>query len=305
MATRQQGTMGASSDGSRLRAGRGVVFAAALGAVGLLFWIPLHLLSVLALEREYYSHIPLIPVIAVILLWRGRDDVFRNVEFSPKLGALFLTAALILEWMANRFAYRLGENDSLSIAIAGFVVAVWGTFLLCYGRRALRAGLFPLAFLLLMAPIPEFVRARLVSGLQQGSAELCAWLFKVSGVPFFREKLIFTLPGVKIEVAEACSGIRSTIALFITTLLAGHLFLRSVRKEVLLLLALLPVVIFKNAVRIVTLTLLGVHVNPAFLHGELHRDGGFLFFLLGMALLAPLFFWLRRTSNQSRPAASS
>ena len=143
-------------------------------------------------------------------------------------------------------------------------------------------------------PIPDFLRTRLILGLQRGSADVCSWLFQLSGTPVFREDLTFTLPGVKIRVAEACSGIRSTIALSITALVAGHLFLRSARKDLVLMLTLLPVVVFKNAVRIVTLTLLAVYVDPAFLRGDLHRDGGFLFFLLGMALLIPVFLWLRR-----------
>ena len=89
-------------------------------------------------------------------------------------------------------------------------------------------------------------------------------------------------PTVAIEIADECSGIRSSLALVMTVLLAGHMFLTSAWKKALLALAVIPLTIVKNGIRIVSLTLLAVHVNPSFLTGQLHHEGGIVFFVLAL-----------------------
>jgi exosortase len=122
---------------------------------------------------------------------------------------------------------------------------------------------------------------------------MVAALFTLTGTPYLREEFVFTLPKFVIEVADECSGIRSTIALLLTTLIAGHLFLGSGWARLFLVLAIFPVTILKNGIRIVSLSLLASHVNPDFLIGRLHSDGGIVFFLMALALLAPVLNLLR------------
>ena len=282
---------------------RTACFAAMLAASILLFWVPLHTLFVFSFQYEYNSYIVLIPGLALALLFWERRKVVIQGKSSPHWAAALLLLAAVGGWAANRFASRLGENDYLALAVLAFVLLVWGGFALSYGGEALRQAYFPLLFLLLMVPAPQFVLTKLVTGLQYASAEMTSWLFHLSGVPVFRDGLNFTLPGIRIQVAPECSGIRSTMALFVLSLLAGHLFLRSLRKQFVLMAALLPVVVLKNAVRIATLTLLSVYVDPGFLKGSLHNEGGILFFVLGMALLAPLFLWLRRQPGDTKRTA--
>jgi exosortase/archaeosortase family protein len=119
------------------------------------------------------------------------------------------------------------------------------------------------------------------------------------GVPVIRHGFLFSLPGADIEVAEECSGIHSGLSLFIAGLLAEHILLQGYWKKACLVLCIFPIAIFKNAVRIVTIAWLGIHVNPDFFHGQLHRQGGLPFSLLSLALLAVLIWLLRR------PMASS
>jgi exosortase/archaeosortase family protein len=88
---------------------------------------------------------------------------------------------------------------------------------------------------------------------------------------------------------------RSSLALLLTTLLAGHRLLTSPWKKALLVLAAVPVAVIKNAVRIVTLTLLAAHVDPGFLTGQLHHEGRIVFYLLALAILAPVLTILRRS----------
>jgi len=130
--------------------------------------------------------------------------------------------------------------------------------------------------------------------LQAGSAEIAEILFNLTGVPVLREGLVFRLASVNIEVARECSGIRSTIALFILALPVVHYGLHSLWKKLFFLACAFFMMILKNGMRIVTLTLLAMYVDPSFLFGKLHRDGGIVFFLLGLLLLLPVLLLLQR-----------
>jgi exosortase len=113
-------------------------------------------------------------------------------------------------------------------------------------------------------------------------------LFRCSGVPVLKSGFVLTFPTLDIEVAKQCSGIRSSIILLISSMVLSHLFVRSRWGKILLVLAAVPISIAKNAVRIFTLSMLGMKVDPGFLYGRLHRSGGVIFFLLAMAGLAAL-----------------
>jgi exosortase len=154
-------------------------------------------------------------------------------------------------------------------------------------------------FLLLLTIPPPAASMRWAEvALQHASADVSYVILKLTGTPVFRHGLVFSLPGMDIEVARECSGIRSTTALLITAILAGHLLLRASWSKACLVLLAIPVSIFKNAVRIATLSWLGVYVNPEVLHGELHRYGGLPFTLLALGLLVPLLLGLMRLEER-------
>ena len=116
------------------------------------------------------------------------------------------------------------------------------------------------------------------------------------GVPLLRDGFVFQLPGINIEVAEQCSGIRSTLALFITSIIAGHLLLKTSWKKVILSLAVFPIAVVKNGARIVTLSMLGSYVDERFItQSLLHSRGGIPFFILALALFVPILWVLRRS----------
>ncbi|MGB6430993.1 MAG: archaeosortase/exosortase family protein, partial [Candidatus Acidiferrales bacterium] len=99
-------------------------------------------------------------------------------------------------------------------------------------------------------------------------------------------------------------GIRSTLALMITTVVASYLFLKSSWRRVILCLAVIPLAVFKNGLRIATLSVLAIYVNPGFLTGNLHHRGGFVFFLIALVPIALLLFWFQRRENRSARAAA-
>ena len=263
------------------------------------FWTHLSALIGFSFQQEHYSHIILVPLVGAALLFLERKQIFSHVEtrWMPGFG-LFAVGALCY-WVGRRYFASSSENDQLSIAIFSVVVIWVGGFVLCYGLCAFRKGLFPVLFLFLMVPIPDFLLNQAISWLQSGSTEVSHAFFELMGVPVLRNGFIFSLPGVNIEVARECSGIRSSLALFITTLLAGHLFLRSTWTKAVLTFITLPMLVVKNGIRIVTVTMLSIYVDPGFLTGRLHQQGGILFFLLALVFLAPALRLLQ-TSERSR-----
>ena len=195
-------------------------------------------------------------------------------------------------------SYFGGSAWPEGLRLSGYILSLvflWvGGFSLFFGRVATKAGYFPLLFLFLTVPLPNAILNGIVYVLQTQSANLTDFFFRLLGVPVLREGLIFHLASVSIEVSQECSGIRSSMALFILALLVTHFYLRSFWKKVLFLACGLVMMIIKNGIRIVTLTLLAMYVDPGFLTGRLHRDGGVVFFLIGLFLLLPLLWFLQR-----------
>lgn len=213
-------------------------------------------------------------------------------------GIVVMILGVVLHWITTRDSLSWQGDDSLSAA-AFAILLIWvGGFLASYGLPAVREAAFPLLFLLLMIPLPEQFLNWTIELLQRGSTEISYLLFNLVGVPALKQGFVISVPGISIEVAAECSGIRSSLALLITCLLAAHLYLRTPWKIAVFILLVLPLSIIKNGIRIVTLTLLSLYVDPRFLTGSLHRDGGFVFFLLALLLLFPVFLALERSERR-------
>jgi exosortase len=271
---------------------------------GLAFLRTLIALVHYSLGNESSSHILLIPLVAFFLLYLERQTIFSITRASVASGSALALGGVVLFWLARLPPVPQEGNWLLSLQTLSVVLVWMGGFLICYGFAAFRAAAFPFLFLLLMVPIPDVILDRIILALQEGSTEIAYLIFQAVGIPVLRHGFLLTVPGVTIEVAKECSSIRSSIALFITCLLAAHLYLRTGWKMLLLVVLCFPLSILKNGVRIATLTLLSIYVDPSFLTGKLHRDGGFVFFFLALLLLWPVFLWMEK-SDKPRSAAIS
>jgi exosortase len=245
-------------------------------------------------NREYYSHILLIPFISGYLVFIKRKDIFHEEFYSFGAGGAFLFIGIALYAIGYIFKTNFNQNDYASITTLSAIILISGAFILFYGISSFKKALFPLFFLIFTVPIPSFLMDRLIYFLQSGSTEFANLLLLTSGVPFFRDGFFFHLSNMSVEVAKQCSGIRSGLALFITALLAGHLFLKTGRNKIILAICALPITMFKNGIRVVTLSLLGNYVNPIILESSLHREGGIPFFIVALLLLAPILYFLRK-----------
>jgi exosortase len=244
------------------------------------------------------SHIVLVPFVSAALIYLNRKNIFQSVQYSPFPGALAMMAAAALFVGAVTFGAQLPEADRLALATSSFLVMWVGGFLWFYGTAAFRKALFPLLFLAFCIPFPSAVLDGTIAVLQRGSAEVALVLLKMTGTPVYREGFVLAMPNLVVEVAPECSGIRSGISMLILNLLAGNLLLNSWWRRAALVIAAIPIQIFKNAVRIDTISLLTIHVDPGIIDGRLHHDGGIVFFLLGLALVYPILLMLIKSEGK-------
>jgi exosortase len=260
------------------------------------------------LDNKDASQIFLVPFVSAALLFLNRKKIFGQVEYGVLGGALMASAAILLGIASRKWGPQLDEGDRIGLSMASFLVLWLACFLLFYGRHAFRAAMFPLLFLLFSIPIPSVILDPLIAVLRQGSTEISVMLLRLSGTPLYRDGFLLTMPcpqcamppRLTVDVAPECSGIRSFISMVILGLIAGNVLLESNWRRVALILVAIPVMIFKNALRIATLSLLTIHVDPGILASRLHREGGIPFFVVGLALIYPFLALLIRSERRNR-----
>jgi exosortase len=251
----------------------------------------------MSLEAGYSSHIVLLPFIAAYLVWSQRAVVFSDPSYSWVPGLIVWTVALIIGSCAFFVAPRTAPALVPLLTVLSTILLIVAGYLTFFGSETLRKSAFPLLLLFFMLPVPGFLVEKVIYFLQAGSAWLSEAMFSILGMPVFRDGFLMTVPGVTIEVAQECSGINSSIALFILMLLFAQETLKTNSRRAVLVLLIIPLSILKNAIRIVTLTVLATKVDPSFLTGRLHHQGGFVFFLITLVIAYPIWKWLRRSES--------
>jgi exosortase C (VPDSG-CTERM-specific) len=271
-------------------------FVVFLAALSLAFAFPLFRLFAHAAHNELYSHIFLIPV-ATLYLAMGRLR-----EIKPALGShgcLALACAVMgagllsLYFCGAKLGWTLAGVDRLALTTGSYLAFVTSGLLLFLGAAFLRAILFPWALLLFLVPFPAAVEYGIEVFFQRTSAEMAHWLMSLAGLPFLRDGLFFRLPGILLEVARECSGIRSSLVLFITSLVGGMMLLQRPSSRAILALAVIPLAIVRNSFRILTVAWLCVHIGPEMIHSPIHRRGGPIFFLLSLIPFFALLLFLK------------
>ncbi|MFV1950678.1 MAG: exosortase/archaeosortase family protein [Nitrospinota bacterium] len=265
----------------------------------IVFYVSLRDLLTLSFHKEVYSHIVLIPLVSGYFMYSERKIIFSDRRYSFAPGMIFIIIGIILYVIGRIQGGKLNQNDYFSLMTFAALVFWLGGFVLFYGIQSFRNIRFPFLFLIFMIPIPTLILDKIVLLLQKGSAEAAYGFFLIAGIPFVREGFTFHLPEFSVEVARQCSGIRSSIALFITSVLTGHLFLGTGWRKIVLTLSIFPITMVKNGLRITILTLLGAYVDRTFITNSfLHKKGGVFFFVLALLLLTPILWFLRRSEKR-------
>lgn len=225
-----------------------------------------------------FSHGFLVPIFAAYLVWTKRTALLET-KIAPTwsgIALVFLGLAVLLlgVYGAELFLSRI----SLVILLAGLVLGFGGWQLL----KELR---FPLLVLLLAIPIPFIVFNEITLPLQTLASKLASALLPLFGVPVLREGNVIELPAMKLEVAEACSGIRSLMSLFTLAVFYGYFMDKSNLRRVLLALASIPIAIAANALRILGTGLCVQYWDPDKALGFFHEFSGWVMFLVSLGCL--------------------
>jgi exosortase len=266
------------------------------GAVGARWWtawgpiIVLSLLLVLLYDRigvklvrdwgdlPDFSHGYLIPFFAAFLLWDKREQI-RQTPVKPSWGGIWLVALGLFELLVGVF------GADLFLQRTSFIVLVAGLVWTLLGKAMLSRVKFVLFVLLLAIPLPAVVFNQITFPLQIFASTLASSLLQWVGVPVLREGNIMQLAALPLEVAEACSGIRSLMSLFTVAVIYGYFLERGIWRRVALALASVPIAVAANVARIFGTGLCVQYWDPDKALGFFHEFSGWLIFLVSLGLL--------------------
>jgi exosortase C (VPDSG-CTERM-specific) len=278
----------------------GVCFAIVLLVV---FARPLLMLTRYVAGSQLGSYILLVPFVSAYLLYIRRNQLPKNYTTDLPLTIVSLAAGLGL----LAFTYSLdfagrapANNDRIVLLTLSFLCCLAAGGFFFFGRDWMQAAAFPLAYLIFIVPMPDGMADALEIASKSAAAEVANVLFHLSGTPFLRAGPIFQLPNITIEVAQECSGIRSSWVLFMTSILAANLFLKTPWRRFALVAFVIPLGILRNGFRILVIGLLCVNVGPQMIHSLIHRRGGPLFFALSLVPFLLMLWWLRRGDVRTR-----
>jgi exosortase C (VPDSG-CTERM-specific) len=268
---------------------------------------PLLALINYAARSDLYSYILLIPLVSAYLLYLRRDQLPKDYVVDRPLAIVFLVAGFGV--LAFRYwLYFIGQSpakaDDLALQTLSFLcfLAAGGFFF--FGRVWMQAAAFPLAYLIFMVPMPDSMREGLELASKNASAEVANFLFHFSGIPFLRAGPIFQLPNITIEVAQECSGIRSSWVLLMTSILAANMFLKTSWRRIVLVAFVIPLGILRNGFRILVIGMLCVNIGPQMIHSIIHRRGGPFFFVISLIPFLLLLWWLHTSESRTRSLKS-
>ena len=225
-----------------------------------------------------FSHGFLVPIFAAYLVWTKRETLIATRIAPTQSGIAVIAFGLFVLILGVYGAELFLSRISLVILLAGLV--------LCFGGwQLLRELRFVLLVLLLAIPIPSIIFNEITLPLQILASKLASALLPLFGVPVLREGNVIELPAMKLEVAEACSGIRSLVSLFTLSIFYGYFLERSFTRRAVLALASIPIAIAANAVRILGTGLCVQYWDPDKAMGFFHEFSGWVMFLVSLGCL--------------------
>jgi exosortase len=219
-------------------------------------------------ERSYMEHGILVIPAAVYMAWAKRDKLAEVIP-QPSLWGVGLLALGALQAMLGALGMWVWVSRT------AFLVSFVGCIVLVYGFRMVKELLYPLGTLVLMIAPPSFIFERLTLGLQLLASRLGASALEALGYSVLREGNILEMVGIKLSVEEACSGIRSLVAIVFMCVLYNYFFVEKKSMRIWILLFAIPIAILGNAVRIVATGVAGQY-NQAWVSGATHEAFGYV-----------------------------
>jgi len=276
----------------RLSWGPILIASAVVGLSLWLFWDGLSILGEWWTSDPEYSYCVLIPPVAAFLVWQQKD----RLEQIPFEGS-WLGVSLVL---LGGGLLLLGQLATVYTLVQyAYLVTLYGLILSFTGRRAFRLLAVPMLILAFMIPLPQFVLYNLSTKLQLLSSELGVSFMRLFGISVFVEGNVIDLGGYKLEVAEACNGLRYLFPLMTLAFLMAHFYKGALWKRIVLFLSSIPITIVMNSWRIGTIGLMVEHWGIGMAEGFLHEFQGWMVFMLSAALLLGEIALLNRVGRES------
>lgn len=225
-----------------------------------------------------FSHGFLVPLFALYLLWDQRRELLSE-ELRPAWSGIALIAMALLTLVVGVFGVELFlSRVSLVMLLAGLVLSFAGWGLLKKVR-------FALLVLMLAIPIPAIIFNQITFPLQLLASRFASDVLPLLGVPALRDGNVIKLPAMTLEVAEACSGIRSLMSLFTLAVFYGYFLEKSFSRRTLLVVASVPIAVAANIARIVGTGLCVQYWDPDKAQGFFHEFSGWVMFLISLGCL--------------------
>jgi exosortase D (VPLPA-CTERM-specific) len=245
-------------------------------------------------KQPEYSYGYAIPFVAAYFLWQKRGELERQVFTGSWIGTGLVAlglACLVLGTIAT-----LG-----TIVQYGFLVALVGVVLAYTGASALRAIAGPLAILAFMVPLPNYLLLELSQWLQLVSSQLGVAVIRAFGVSVYLEGNVIDLGSLKLQVVEACNGLRYLFPLAALGFIAAYLYRVELWKRVLIVASTLPITVLMNSFRIGLIGVAAEYGGKAMAEGLLHDFEGWIIFLACLGLLALQMWLLTHVGRNRRP----
>jgi exosortase len=227
-------------------------------------------------RHDDYSHGFFVLPLAAFFVWERRGAL-AAASPAPAVSGLLLVGLSLTVFLAGVLGAELFlTRVSLLGVLAGSVLFLWGW-------RHLRILALPIAFLLLMIPLPEIIFNQLAFPLQLLASRAGEAVIAGAGIPVLREGNVLQLPNTALEVVEACSGIRSLVSLLMLGIVLGYFTERRTGARIVLALASVPIAIVANAARVAGTGLTSHWLSPAAAEGFFHTFSGWLIFVVAFA----------------------
>ena len=245
-------------------------------------------------NSEEYGYGFLIPFISAFLIWQKREELDRIPFKGSWIGVLLVLLGLML--------FTLGYFSTLFIVMQyGLVVTVVGVALATVGWDAFRKLLVPLLFLVFMIPLPNFLYAGLSSQLQLISSEIGVAVIRLFGISVYLEGNVIDLGTYKLQVVEACSGLRYLFPLVTLAFMVAYFFKAPFWQRAVVFLSSIPITVLMNSFRIGVIGVLVEYGGPGQAEGFLHEFEGWVVFMACIAILIAEMWLFARFGKKRRP----
>lgn len=269
------------------------------GLVIYLFFPTLREIALICWEDDDYSHGLILPIVAIYMIWDRKSQILERIQTAHKAGNDSATFVPLLVLVAGLVVFFVGEASQISFTSwFAFFPVIIACFFLVFGKAVALSVAFPIGLLFMAKPLPDSLVVRIFWPLQVFAAQVSTATLKLFNVPVYLSGNIIEIPSMKLLVEEACSGMRSVMAMLTLALIVIYFIeLRLVSKILMVCVAVL-VAVALNVFRVASTGLLAHFYDPKTATGFFHTFSGLIVFVIGLPILYLIGLGLLKLENR-------